>query len=132
MNTLTRLRKNMKKLSPGDLKLISDFLNENEVKLVGYLKSFADDILTLYNILKIYINRSEILDKLKENLDVSIEIDTNKNIYLNIVDLKTYLQASGRTSRLYSGGISKGLSIVFVDDQKLLKSLDMKLRYYLL
>jgi len=72
------------------------------------------------------------LDKLKENPDVSIESDENKNIYLNIVDLKTYLQASGRTSRLYSGGISKGLSIVFVDDQKLLKSLDMKLRYYLL
>ena len=130
--TLTRLRKNMKKMSSGDLKLISDFLNGNNVELVGYLKSFADDILTLYNILKIYLDRQEILDKLKENPDVSIEIDENKNIYLNIVDLKTYLQASGRTSRLYSGGISKGLSIVFVDDQKLLNSLDMKLRYYLL
>ncbi|PVU70974.1 reverse gyrase [Candidatus Nanobsidianus stetteri] len=129
---LTRLRKNMKKLSSGDLKLISDFLNGNNVELVGYLKSFANDILTLYNILKIYIDRPEILDKLKENPDVSIEVDENKNIYLNIVDLKTYLQASGRTSRLYSGGISKGLSIVFVDDEKLLKSLDMKLRYYLL
>jgi len=129
---LTRLRKNMKKLSSGDLKLISDFLNGNNVELVGYLKSFANDILTLYNILKIYIDKPEILDKLKENPDVSIEADENKNIYLNIVDLKTYLQASGRTSRLYSGGISKGLSIVFVDDQKLLKSLDMKLRYYLL
>ena len=129
---ITRLRKNMKKLSSGDLKLISDFLNGNKVELVGYLKSFANDILTLYNILKIYTDRTEILDKLKENPDVSIEVDQNKNIYLNIVDLKTYLQASGRTSRLYSGGISKGLSIVFVDDQKLLKSLDMKLRYYLL
>jgi len=129
---LTRLRKNMKKLSSGDLKLISDFLNGNKVELVGYLKPFANDILTLYNILKIYIDRTEILDKLKENPDVSIEVDKNKNIHLNIVDLKTYLQASGRTSRLYSGGISKGLSIVFVDDQKLLKSLDMKLRYYLL
>ncbi|NAZ26262.1 MAG: reverse gyrase [Nanoarchaeota archaeon] len=129
---LTRLRKNMKKLSSGDLKLISDFLNGNNVELVGYLKSFANDILTLYNILKNYIDRTEILDKLKENPDVSIEVDENKNIYLNIVDLKTYLQASGRTSRLYSGGISKGLSIVFVDDEKLLKSLDMKLRYYLL
>jgi reverse gyrase len=129
---LTRLRKNMKKLSSGDLKLISDFLNGNKVELVGYLKTTADDILTLYNILKIYLDKSEILDKLKENPDVSIEIDENKNIYLNIVDLKTYLQASGRTSRLYSGGISKGLSIVFVDDEKLLKSLDMKLRYYLL
>jgi len=129
---ITRLRKNMKKLSSGDLKLISDFLNGNKVELVGYLKSFANDILTLYNILKIYTDRTEILDKLKENPDVSIEVDENKNIYLNIVDLKTYLQASGRTSRLYSGGISKGLSIVFVDDQKLLKSLDMKLRYYLL
>ena len=129
---ITRLRKNMKKLSSGDLKLISDFLNGNKVELVGYLKSFANDILTLYNILKIYTDRTEIFDKLKENPDVSIEVDENKNIYLNIVDLKTYLQASGRTSRLYSGGISKGLSIVFVDDQKLLKSLDMKLRYYLL
>ena len=129
---LTRLRKNIKRLSTGDLKLISDFLNGNNVELVGYLKSFADDILTLYNVLKIYLDKPEILDKLKENSDVSIEIDANKNIYLNIVDLKTYLQASGRTSRLYSGGISKGLSIVFVDDQKLLKSLDMKLRYYLL
>jgi len=129
---LTRLRRNIKRLSSGDLKLISDFLNGNNVELVGYLKSFADDILTLYNVLKIYLDKSEILDKLKENSDVSIEIDANKNIYLNIVDLKTYLQASGRTSRLYSGGISKGLSIVFVDDQKLLKSLDMKLRYYLL
>jgi Reverse gyrase len=129
---ITRLRKNMKKLSSGDLKLISDFLNGNKVELVGYLKSFANDILTLYNILKIYTDKTEILDKLKENPDVSIEVDQNKNIYLNIVDLKTYLQASGRTSRLYSGGISKGLSIVFVDDQKLLKSLDMKLRYYLL
>jgi Reverse gyrase len=129
---LTRLRKNMKKLSSGDLKLISDFLNGNKVELLGYLKSFANDILTLYNILKIYIDKTEILDKLKENPDVSIDIDENKNIYLNIVDLKTYLQASGRTSRLYSGGISKGLSIVFVDDEKLLKSLDMKLRYYLL
>jgi reverse gyrase len=129
---LTRLRKNIKRLSTGDLKLISDFLNGNNVELVGYLKSFADDILTLYNVLKIYLDKPEILDKLKENSDVSIEIDANKNIYLNIVDLKTYLQASGRASRLYSGGISKGLSIVFVDDQKLLKSLDMKLRYYLL
>jgi reverse gyrase len=129
---LTRLRKNMKKLSSGDIKLISDFLNGNKVELVGYLKTFANDILTLYNVLKIYIDKTEILDKLKENPDVSIELDENKNIYLNIVDLKTYLQASGRTSRLYSGGISKGLSIVFVDDQKLLKSLDMKLRYYLL
>jgi len=129
---LTRLRKNMKKLSSGDLKLISDYLNGNNVELVRYLKSFANDILTLYNILKIYIDKTEILDKLRENPDVSIEVDENKNIYLNIVDLKTYLQASGRTSRLYSGGISKGLSIVFVDDEKLLKSLDMKLRYYLL
>ncbi|MFZ8800681.1 MAG: DEAD/DEAH box helicase [Candidatus Nanopusillus sp.] len=129
---LTRLGKNIKGLSSGDLKLISDFLNGNNVKLTGYLKSFADDILTLYNLLKIYLDKPEILDKLKENSNVSIEIDANKNIYLNIVDLKTYLQASGRTSRLYSRGISKGLSIVFVDDQKLLKSLDMKLRYYLL
>ncbi|WP_231434311.1 hypothetical protein [Candidatus Nanopusillus massiliensis] len=104
----TRLRKNMKKLSSGDLKLISDFLNGNKVELVGYIKTFADDILTLYNILKIYLDKSEILDMVEENPDVSVEIDENKNIYLNIVDLKTYLQASGRTSRLYSWRNIKG------------------------
>ena len=35
----------------------------------------------------------------------------------------TYIQASGRTSRMYAGGITKGLSIVIVDDAKLLEGL---------
>ncbi|BFI73040.1 reverse gyrase [Nanoarchaeota archaeon] len=125
------IRKNLKKLSSEALRLINEYIKGNNVNLEGYNKKIAEDILWLYNKISEYIKDKEIIEKIKENPDVSTEI-VNNDIYIKIVDLKSYIQASGRTSRLYAGGITKGLSIVIVDDEKLLKSLDTKLRYYLL
>jgi reverse gyrase len=50
-------------------------------------------------------------------------------MYLLIPDAPTYLQASGRTSRLYLGGISRGISIVLVDDPRLLKGLERRISW---
>jgi len=44
-------------------------------------------------------------------------------LYLVIPDVYTYIQASGRTSRLYAGGVTKGLSLVIETEEKLLKIL---------
>jgi len=44
--------------------------------------------------------------------------------------LQTYLQASGRTSRLIAGGMTKGLSILMVWDEKAFRSLQRRLRFY--
>ncbi len=51
-------------------------------------------------------------------------------MYLQIPDAMTYLQASGRTSRMFAGGLSKGLSIVLVDDEKLFSGLVRQTRWY--
>ena len=55
------------------------------------------------------------------------EEDGKKVISLLSADIKTYIQASGRTSRLYAGGITKGLAIILPDNKNLLEELDRKL-----
>ena len=56
--------------------------------------------------------------KLK-NFSLRVEED---EIYLLIPDIKTYIQASGRTSRMTEFGLTKGASILLVDDWKLFES----------
>jgi reverse gyrase len=52
-------------------------------------------------------------------------------LYVLLPDVTTYIQGSGRTSRLYAGGLSKGISIVLYDDEKVLEALrrEMELRF---
>lgn len=45
-------------------------------------------------------------------------------------DLRTYLQASGRTSRLHAKGITKGASFVYEEDPEVLKAFIERGKYY--
>ena len=45
-------------------------------------------------------------------------LEEQKILRLIISDPIAYIQSSGRTSRLYAGGVSKGLSILLIDDKK--------------
>ncbi|MEM3669062.1 MAG: reverse gyrase [Nitrososphaerota archaeon] len=59
---------------------------------------------------------------LSERADIYIK--ALKDEYrLIIPDVDGFIQASGRTSRLYAGGISKGISFIIVDDEKALHGL---------
>ncbi|NPA70580.1 MAG: reverse gyrase [Crenarchaeota archaeon] len=75
---------------------------------------------------------SKILNKLTsdiiEKLDVRIERD-EKGIIVTLPDTTTYVQGSGRTSRMYVGGVTKGISIVIVDDEKVFRGLERELKY---
>lgn len=64
----------------------------------------------------------EVIERLKLHPEIRI-IEENGNIYILIPDVMTYIQASGRTSRMYVGGLTRGLSIVIVDDEKLMQGL---------
>lgn len=57
----------------------------------------------------------------------------NDRLYVYIPDVRTYIQASGRTSRTYVGGITRGLSIILEkpDDRPILEGLMRIFRYYL-
>ena len=74
------------------------------------------------------INKPEIVRKLKEYSRISL-IEENGYLYLLIPDVATYIQASGRTSRLYAGGITKGLSVIICDDKRLLAGLEYRMKW---
>ena len=54
----------------------------------------------------------------------------NGQLFITFGDAASYLQASGRTSRLYAGGISRGISLVLAWDRKAFHSLRRRLRLF--
>ncbi|MFA0736409.1 MAG: hypothetical protein OGMRLDGQ_002909 [Candidatus Fervidibacter sp.] len=51
-------------------------------------------------------------------------------LFVTFGDAASYLQASGRTSRLFAGGISRGISLVLAWDRKAFHSLVRRLRLF--
>ena len=45
-------------------------------------------------------------------------------------DVRTYIQGSGRTSRLFAGGITKGASFLFEKDEEILKAFMERAKYF--
>ncbi|MEM1598807.1 MAG: reverse gyrase [Pyrobaculum sp.] len=73
-------------------------------------------------------------EEVKKAIETSTEVRlayVGGELYVLVPDVTTYIQASGRTSRLYAGGLSKGVSVVLVDDWKVFRALEreVKLRF---
>ncbi|HIP84454.1 MAG TPA: reverse gyrase [Methanothermococcus okinawensis] len=74
----------------------------------------------------------EIEDILKRDLKLrnfSIKVEDDE-IYILIPDIKTYIQASGRTSRMTEFGLTKGVSILLVDHWKLFESIEKYMLFH--
>jgi len=84
--------------------------------------------LEVFQLVKELLGRPEVIERLRSN-PYSVVKEENGELYVLIPDPATYLQASGRTSRLFLGGISKGVSVVLADDMRLLKGLEARLRW---
>ncbi len=74
------------------------------------------------------LERPDVWKRLQENPYIAI-VEEGGRKYILVPDAATYIQASGRTSRLYPGGITKGLSIIIVDDKRLLNGLERRMRW---
>ncbi len=72
----------------------------------------------------------DFLNKIREAEDIPLKVNEQQEIIAIIPDITGYVQASGRTSRLFMDRVTKGLSYVLVDDRKALKALVKKLRYF--
>jgi len=79
--------------------------------------------------LRRFIEESNFLEIINKSKDIAI-LEENKELYAIIPDITGYIQASGRTSRVYAGGITKGLSYVLVDDDKAFNFLIRKIKWY--
>lgn len=128
---VARINVRLMRMSPGALALLREnwekFLRGEPIE--GFERT---DLLKLlenaYNLLREYIRKPEIWERLKTRGDVGVKVEEGL-YYVYIPDVATYIQASGRTSRLYPGGLSRGLSIVIVDDQRLLNGLIRRMRW---
>ena len=100
--------------------------------VVFYVKELKDK--AKERVLKIYESIKELLDeKVIEKINNSPQISLikeNDNFFVITADITGYIQASGRVSRLYIGGLTKGLSLVLVDDEKAFNSLKKKARWF--
>jgi reverse gyrase len=94
----------------------------------GETTSWAEKVIKeAMDVINSAISEPDFLSKLEKNPYTRVERLGNK-IYVYIPDWATYIQASGRTSRLYVGGISKGLSIIIERDPRLLRGLEKRLK----
>jgi len=71
------------------------------------------------NIVKTILEDEKYLNILQNSDDILIEIKEERKQIL-IPDLNTYIQGSGRCSRLYPGGMTRGISIIIDDNPKLI------------
>ncbi|MEM2607439.1 MAG: reverse gyrase [Candidatus Bathyarchaeia archaeon] len=67
------------------------------------------------------------LRRITERLDVDVKIEDNEYV-LVMPDVDGYIQASGRSSRFYAMGISRGVSILIVDDEKAFYGLSKRIQ----
>jgi len=76
-----------------------------------------------------FLLREEVVEKIKNSEELTLRLG-EEGFELVVADVTGYLQASGRTSRMYAGGLTKGLSHVLVDDKRAFKNLEKKVRWF--
>ncbi len=107
------------------LSSIYDLVNEKtQLRIAKALKFLKKNFRLIPQIIDLInsISTDELFKKINESKDISIE-----NGKLIVADVTGYVQASGRSSRMYFGGLSKGVAITIVDDEKALNRLKKKL-----
>jgi len=125
---LARLRRIAYELDASSVQVLSNALKEGQ-ELSGYLEYLRQQLISLRDMLKNLLKREDVIKNLREKTLLIIRHDGDRS-YLLLPDAMTYLQASGRTSRMYAGGLSKGLSIVIVDDKDLFSNLVKQTKWY--
>ncbi len=101
-----------------------------EIEAPPHLSAALRTFLDAVNLLRSALSREEVLSRISESRYISLR-RVDGELKLIVPDTMTYIQASGRTSRLFAGGISKGLSIVLVDDEKVFAGLARQLEWFI-
>ena len=117
----TKLRKLIQNLSPGDLSLVTKAIQE-QTTLTGYLGKVQEEVGEGRKLFHMMLAQPGVLKKLKESDRLIIEEEESGFVVLT-PDVKAYIQASGRSSRLLGGKLTLGLSVVLVDNERVMSAL---------
>ncbi|MCQ5340457.1 MAG: reverse gyrase [Candidatus Methanomethylicia archaeon] len=123
----TRIINNLNKIIPMKAELIEKIKEaiETNKKLEGFEAYAKDVIIEAREFLSKNIT-PELIELISKSKEIAIEKRENY-FYLIISDAIGYIQASGRCSRMFAGGVSRGISFVIKDDEKAFYSLGQKL-----
>ncbi|MEO2083357.1 MAG: reverse gyrase, partial [Desulfurobacteriaceae bacterium] len=123
------------------------FSEEEQVKVIAYMAylkrylNLKEEILNKYPAVKKkleeikafleeHLNKEEFIEKIRRSDTVSLK-EEGDELYVVVGDAAGYIQASGRTSRMFAGGLTKGVAIMFVDDVKAFNSLRKRVLVFL-
>ncbi len=123
------------------------FPSEESTKVLGYINylkkylSLKEELIDRYpkikekleeikSFLERYLSDQSFLQKVRRSESVSLK-EINGELYVVVGDAAGYVQASGRTSRMFAGGLTKGVALMIVDDLKALNSLKKRLTVFL-
>jgi len=143
--TSIRLYRHVSEEEARTIDLIISFLkraSRNEIDLInkalrgeaspGRLEKFYKAFIKAREIVLTYLSDEEKRKEIEKEGELIIRRE-NGMLYVYIPDTRTYIQASGRTSRTYVGGITRGISIILErpNDRPILEGLMRVFRYYL-
>jgi len=100
---------------------------EKGEELTGFDKYVSDVISRAVAFARELLSNRDLVERINREPTINIEVAEGQ-VRVVIPDVTTYIQGSGRTSRLYAGGLSTGLSVVIVDDGKVFEGLKRELR----
>lgn len=115
---LNRSKRRLRRASTAMLSMIMRDMKEG--------KNLDPLLNEMYSVLYENLSDRETLEKVSEIGDVVVQGNS-----IMMPDYVTYIQASGRTSRLFGAELTTGLSIVFIDDKNLFRMLQKKLSFVL-
>ncbi|NPA47105.1 MAG: reverse gyrase [Thermococci archaeon] len=121
------LRRLIRNIPQFELLKIEEAMSEGRT-LEGFhnhvLNVFSDVVQFLRNVLR----KEDVLRRLAEDQFVSLRKEGERWV-IELPDVRTYIQATGRTSRLFAGGITQGLSVLLVDNRKVFNGLVRQMRW---
>lgn len=122
-----RLRRLIRTMPQYELVKIEEALAEG-LPLEGYHNHVLDVFRTAVDFLKRVLRKEKVIKRIEEDPFISLKREGDK-VFIEIPDVRTYIQASGRTSRLFAGGITKGLALTVVDNVKVFNGMRRQLRW---
>ncbi|MCS7285422.1 MAG: toprim domain-containing protein, partial [Hydrogenobacter thermophilus] len=101
---------------------ISDQYMEDKKELKERIEKLREEV-------KNFLMKEEVLRLLETSEDITLRFKDG-DYQMVLSDATGYIQASGRTSRMFAGGITKGLSITLIDDKRAFNHLKKKVRWF--
>ncbi len=116
------------KLSPGKIKVLQAGI-KGYIELEGFLAEIKERIQRTIPKLMKFIS-AYVREHGKFVSESYVIISKRGKLVVRIPDVMTYIQASGRCSRLFKGRMTLGLSVIFYLDEDILNIFQKKLRNY--